>query len=467
MGLTREVAEFVVAAGYRDFSNEEVQAAKNLILDALGGMIAGAKEPATAITIRFARDNGGTPECGIFGAGMQTSLLNASLANGTACHSQELEAIGLYTGSNPMTNIPIALNVAEKLKLSGKAVIESTIIGLEVQTRLGIGGPGSFDRGFSSIPLYGSIGAAVSAGKAMNMSVVQLQHAIGLAIAQSSGQQRQQGAMAHLLESGIGCRNGVTAAMLAEGGMTADPDLIEGERGFYDLFCSGGRGYDYSKVAASLGKPYCVSGVFTKKYGCCFFNHRAMDALAQLMNEHRIRHEEVAGVDVDIPPFVASMLRYPEPRNGEEAKFSLEQALGSILVDGTLALPHTRPFDDAGANDARYVSARRRVKVTERKDWAGGRSGPWSTPVTVRLKDGRQFTHAVSAEELKGGGKNPLSREELTGRYRTMVSGFLSAAQIERSIELVLDLEHVDSVAELAKIATFGAGSRSFQCTAG
>lgn len=456
MGLTHEVAKFIVAKGYRDFSGDETQAAKNLILDAIGGMIAGAKEPATAITIQFARDSGGADECGILGAGVKTSLLNAALANGTSCHSQELEAIGLYTGSNPMTNIPVALNIAEKLNLSGKAVIEGTIIGLEVQTRLGIGGPGSFDRGFSSIPLYGSMGAAASAAKLMNMNVAQVQHALGIAIVQCSGQQRQQGSMTHLLESGIGCRNGVTAAMLANGGMTADPDLIEGERGFYDLFCSGGRGYNHDKVAQSLGNPFCVTGIFTKKYGCCFFNHRAMDALVQLLKEHRIRFEDVAGVDADIPPFVASMLRYPEPRNGEEAKFSLEQALGSILVDGKLDLPHTRPFNDAGATDPRYQSARRMIKVTERKDWAGGRSVPWSTPVTVNLRDGRKYTQSVSAEELKGGGKNPLSREELTGRYRAMVQGFLSGSQINRSIELVSNLEDLDSVSELMKLATFG-----------
>lgn len=217
MGLTNEVAKFVVEKGYNDFSKEEIQAAKDLILDGIGGMTGGAHERATEVTIQFARDTGGAAECGIFGGGLKTSLLNAALANGTSCHAQELESIGLYTGSNPMTNIPVALNVAEKFNLSGKAVIEGTIIGLEVQTKLGMGGPGSFDRGFSSIPLYGSMGAAATAGKMMKMNVEQLQNAFGIAIAQSSGQQRQQGSMTHLLEAGIACRNGVTAAMLARG----------------------------------------------------------------------------------------------------------------------------------------------------------------------------------------------------------------------------------------------------------
>ena len=456
MELTHGVAKFIIEKGYQDLSREEIQSAKDLILDAIGGMIGGARERVTAITIQYARETGGTAECGILGGKIQTSLLNAALANGTSCHSQELEAIGLYTGSNPMTNIPVALSVAEKLNLPGKAVIEGTVIGLEVQTKLGMGGPGSFDRGFSSIPLYGSMGAAATAGKMMRMSVEQLQNAFGIAIAQSSGQQRQQGSMTHLLEAGIACRNGVTAAMLARGGMTADPSLLEGERGFYELFCSGGRGYNQEGVLSALGNPFCVSGVFIKKYGCCFFNHRAMDALFQLIDEHKIHFEDVDSVQAEIPPFVADMLRFPEPQNGEDAKFSLHQALGSILLDGKVDLPYLRPFSDAGAVDPQYRAARKKIRVIERKDWGGGRSAPWSTPVTIHMKDGRKFAKSVNADDLKGGPKNPLSREELVERYRAMTEGFLSSSSITRSLDLISNLENQDSISELMKLVTFG-----------
>jgi 2-methylcitrate dehydratase PrpD len=456
MELTRGIAKFIIEKGYRDFSGEEIQAAKDLILDAIGGMIGGARERVTAITLQYARETGGTAECGILGGKIQTSLPHAALVNGTSCHSQELEAIGLYTGSNPMTNIPVALSVAEKLNLPGKAVIEGMVIGLEVQTTLGMGGPGSFDRGFSSIPLYGSMGAAATAGKMMQMSSEQLQNAFGIAIAQSSGQQRQQGSMTHLLEAGIACRNGVTAAMLARGGMTTDPSLIEGERGFYDLFCSGGRGYRQEGVLPALGNPFCVSGVFIKKYGCCFFNHRAMDALVQLIEGHRIHFEDVDRVQAEIPPFVANMLRFPEPQNGEEAKFSLHQALGAILLDGKVDLPYLRPFSDAGALNSQYRAARKKIQVIEREDWGGGRSAPWSTPVTVYLKDGRKFTRSVDANDLKGGPKNPLRREELVERYRTMTEGFLSSSAITRSLDLISNLEDEDGLSELMELVTFG-----------
>lgn len=148
MGLTFEVAKFVAEKGYPDFSKEDIKAVKDLVLDGIGAMIAGARESVTKKTIRYVKGGGGRDESSIFGGGLKTSLTNAVLVNGTSAHSMELESIGLFTGSNPMSNIPVAFNVAEKFKLSGKAVIEGIIIGLEVQTRLGMGGLAHLIRDF-------------------------------------------------------------------------------------------------------------------------------------------------------------------------------------------------------------------------------------------------------------------------------------------------------------------------------
>ena len=123
---------------------------------------------------------------------------------------------------------------------------------------------------------------------------------------------------------------------------------------------------------------------------------------------------------------------------------------------GKSTCPIVRPFTDAGAVDPRYQNARKKVKVIERKDWAGGRSAPWSTPVTIYLKDGRKFTKSVNADDLRGGPKNPLSREELVARYRAMTEGFLSSSSIMRSLDLISNLENQGSISELMKLVTFG-----------
>lgn len=459
MGATNKIAEFIVDKSYIDFPEDAIGIAKNAILDSLSRMISGVSEPVSRMIINYAKDSGGMSDSGVIGGGFRTSLTNAVFVNGTTAHCQELESIGLYTGSNPMTNIPVAFSVADKFKLSGKAMLEGIIMGLEVQTRLGMCCPGTFDRGFSSIPTFGTFGAAATACKMMRLNVEQIKNAFGVATSQCGGLQRQTGTMTHLLETGIGCRNGVTAALLAREGMTADPDSVDGAGGFADLYASGGKGYDLEPLGSNLGNPWVINspGLFIKKYGCCFFIHRALDALFELIEKHDIDDDQVASIQVDVPMWIPKLVKVADPQNGAQAKFSMEQALGAALVDRKVELPYIRPFTDEGAVDSKYQEARKKVRVFVREDWTGGRSAPWSLPVIVNLKDGSSYSETI--DKIKGGPDNPLSREEFEDRYDVMTRKFLSSKQIQRSIDLVLNLEKFDDLSELMDMLAFGSSN--------
>jgi 2-methylcitrate dehydratase PrpD len=457
MGATSEILRFIESKGFDDFPEDAVEIAKHAVLDSLGRMISGSGEPASRMAIRCFKENGGNPEAGVIGGRFRTSLPNAVFINGISAHCQELESIGLYTGSNPMTNIPVAFAIADKLKLSGKAILEGIIIGLEVQTKLGMHCPGAFDRGFSSIPTFGTIGAVATACKIMRLNPNQMGSAFGLAVSQCGGLQRQTGTMAHFVETGIGCRNGIIATLLGGEGITADPNSIEGAGGFADLYASGGKGHDVDALGPDLGNPWVINspGLFIKKYGCCFFIHRALDALFAIIEERDIEGGQVAAVKVEVPTWIPKLVKFSEPQNGAQAKFSMEQALGAALIDGKVELPYVRPFTDEGAIDSKYKEARDRVRVVVREDWDGGRSAPWSLPVTVELRDGTSYSKTVN--DIKGGPANPLSNEEFEARYRVMTREFLATEQIEKSIAIVRNLEGADDVSELMEIVTFGA----------
>ena len=106
--------------------------------------------------------------------------------------------------------------------------------------------------------------------------------AVGGSMSHSSGFFRQMGTMLHYLEAGIGARNGITAALLAAEGITADPSLIEGKRGFCELFAPDG--YDLDIMTSDLGKPYLIAnpGVNMKNHSCCAAQHVTIDALLQM-----------------------------------------------------------------------------------------------------------------------------------------------------------------------------------------
>lgn len=454
MGTTEKLARFVMETGYSDFPKEVVGVTKNHILDCLGAMLAGSREPVSQIVMRYVKNNGGVAEAGAIGGGFRTSLSNAALVNGTSGHARELEAVGKYPASDTLHVIAAALSVAERFKLSGKSVLEGVIFGEEVQGRVGLGAPAGFYRGHCGISLYGPLAVAAAVSKMIGLNIHQAQMAMGVAISESGGFHRQTGSMTHLFESGLSSRNGVEAALLAKEGMTSEPNLLEGEGGFCDLYCSK-EGYDLEIMTRDLGNPFYIlsPGVSVKKHGCCFFNHRSLDALFQLIEEQDLHYDEVESVQVDVDPKVPKLLRFPEPENGEQAKFSLQQSLGAALVDRKVDLPYVRPFTDAGAVDPKYREARKKVKVIVHEDWEPG----WAffhSSVIVKLKDGRSYSKGVDV--LKGSPEMPLSKEELVTRYKNCAQGILASDQMQRSIDLVFNLENLENVLELMELVTFG-----------
>lgn len=460
MGTTETLAKFVIETGYSDFPKEVVSVTKDHILDCLGAMLGGSRERVSQIVMNYARRNTGVAEVGVIGGGFRTSLCNAALVNGTSGHAMELESVGRAAASDPVHVIASALSVAEKFKLSGKQVLEMVILGEEFQGRVGLGAPGGSGRGHCGMNLYGPLAISAVTSKMLNMDVYQTRMAIGLAISNASGFYRHCSSMAHLHECGIACRNGIEAALLAKDGMTADPDLIEGKGGFCELMCNWENGYELEVMTKDLGNPFYIlsPGVSIKKYGCCFLNHRPLEALLLMIAEHDIHYEQVERVHVEVPPIMASLLRCTDPKNGEQTKFSLQHSLGAALVDRKVPLPYLTPFTDAGARDPKYTEARKKIEVLVQANQPAGVPHASAPPVTVMLKDGRSFTKSAGADVFRGSPENPLSKDEFLARYENCVRGTLSPQQLRRSIDLVYDLENLDNVSELMELATFGAG---------
>jgi len=451
MGVTKKLAEFIVDTQYDVFSDDVVRISKELILNGLGAMIAGVHERVSEIAIKHVEDMGGVAEVGVVGGGFKTSLPNAALVGGVSVHAIEQEACGRFAGSPPFAIIPAALSIAEKHRLPGKSVIEGLVLGCEAQGRLGLGCPGGSNRGWSGV--YFPIGAAACASKMMNLDVDQTRMALGIATDAIGGSWRHCGYMSHFLLGGIPCQNGVTAALLAKQGLTANPDMLDGEGGFGDWVGE----YTPEIVVKDLGNPfYIVSpGLSIKKYNCCFGIHRALDALWDLIWEHDIHYDQVDSVQVEVPKFVTKLIHYDDPQNGEQAKFSLQHAFAVLLVDRLVDGNTTaQSFSDIGAADSKYKEARKKVNVVV-IDQPGGRTLVGKEmPVTIRLKNGH--TYSKEAPILKGSPESPLSKDAIVGKYRDHVRDFLSPQQVQHTVALVSDLDKLPDILELMEIVTFG-----------
>jgi 2-methylcitrate dehydratase PrpD len=68
------------------------------------------------------------------------------------------------------------------------------------------------------------------------------------------------------------------------------------------------------------------------------------------------------------------------------------------------------------------------------------------------MKDGRKFTRTV--EKVRGSPGNPMTRDELVGKYRSCASRVLKGERLERSIVILETLDRVPAAKDLMDALT-------------
>jgi 2-methylcitrate dehydratase PrpD len=441
MGVTKELIMFLLKTRFEDFPPAVVQRGKELIIDFIGGALGGSQTRVSNILTDYIREKYSAHEAGVIGKNFRTTAAYASYLNGIFNHSTELESVSQRTSPNPLAVIAVSLAVGEKLNCSGKDILEGFILGFEIQGRIG----GSSLAGVSKkgrISIFNHLGAAATASKLMKLDLSQARMALGIVAMQAGGLIANVGTMAHVLELAVPARDGIEAAELAARGVTSHPDIIETPQGFCDALIEEG-GYDLKKMTMDLGKSFQVfdPGISIKKYPCCYRSHLAIDALFDLMTQHHLSYDDIENVTVEINLYDSYLMKFSNPQTGEEAKFSYPHILGTAILKGKVWIDS---FTDECLKDRKYQEAKKKVNVIVHPEWPPGRVDA-RTPVTIRLKDGREFS-----KEIKSPQEPDL--DQLIDRYRESAIGILKQDQTEKSIDLLLNLERVKDVSEIMSL---------------
>ncbi|MFC2065939.1 MmgE/PrpD family protein [Chloroflexota bacterium] len=454
MGITEKFASFIVETSFENIPEEAVTKAKAAALDCLGVILAAVNEPIGKIIIKYVREKGCVSEAGVIGGGFSTSAEMAALANGTLSHALDYDDVGLSMGHPSICVVPTVLSLGEKLKSSGEEMLEAMILGYEIEGKIGFGSVYSHaERGIHAATLFGTMGAAAAAAKLLKLDTNQVRTSLGIAGSQVAGLLKNGGTMTKPLHAGNACRAGITTAILAKEGFTANSDIIETPRGYGDTFFGEGN-YDEEKMGKSLGEPFHIvsPGLSVKKYPCCNLNHRSLDAIFQVIKENDIKNEQVAAIIVGVPEDMFPLRA--DANTGFEGKFCLPYNMAAAIVDRKVSLD---TFTDEMVQRPVIRDTMSKVQLQVRNDvpiYNGSTSpGRAGNPVTVRLNDGRVYENQV--DNPRGTPQVPLTSEELSVKYRDCAGNVLSHEQIENSIELVLGLENVKDIGELMRLVTF------------
>jgi len=456
MGATEKIAQFIVNADYKSLPREVVEKAKRSALDCVGAALAGVSEPVSQTVSSYVSELGGTPQASVFGAGVKVAVADAALANGSVAHALDYDDCGVKIGHPSVLVLPAVLSLAEHIGASGQDLLAAYIAGLEVEGKLALHADFKLMQArLNHQTWYGSVGAAAACAKLLKLDLWKTRMALGIAGNSACGLSANHGSMAGAMAAGNACRNGVIAALMAQAGITANPNIIEGKNGFYDTLVGPGH-YDAERMADGLGKPFYIEspGISLKMYPSCYHTHRALDGVFQLLNEHHLNDKDIAAVDVGTSERALRVLAFSEPATAYQAKFSMPHCIASAVVDHAVTL---ETFTDRKLNDPNIVAARKKVQLSfpDVPIWPGlADVGPGTefvgNPVTIKTTDGRSLSARVDIP--RGDASLPLTDDELLEKYQDCARGQLGQDNTERSAGLVRELEKVGDVGTLMGI---------------
>jgi len=448
MSIMNAIVAFIKETNFNDIPQEAVSKAKEGVIDFLGCTLVGSRNETGKIVLNYVRSLKANPESTVIGAGFKTSLALAALANGTFSHADDYDDISFSLPGHPsVTILPAVFSIGEMQDITGADLLTAYLIAFEIECKLGQAlAPKLYQKGWHATSVLGCLGAAAAAGKLMNLSEPELAHCLGIAASMASGLRANLGTMTKPLHVGTAVQNGVTAALLAEQGLTASSAALDGELGYCQSFAGGAV---QKNIIGKLGNPYDIitPGIIFKQYHSCAETHPALDATIALAEEHAPHPQDIASIDCIVTPLNNDVLIYSSPKTALEGKFSLHfcAALGLLKKKASLL-----EFDDKLVSDPEMVALMKKVTMTPDPSLAEDGYTGAATIVTIRMNDGKTYTRRV--DHAKGSPENPLSMEELLAKYRDCAGSVLSPEALEKSVECLLDLENLDQVGTLISL---------------
>ena len=440
-----KLASFVTQTRLENLEEPTVAAAKNVVMDTIGAILAGSRLTENANFAQLARTMGSGGSATLIGHAGTVQPVFAALVNATAGVALEMDEGSRLGGGHPSIHVtPGSIAVAEDQDSSGKELLESIIVGYEVTSRIG-SGTSTRDE-VHSHGTWGTVGAAVATARLLGFDAAETRNTLSMAASMSPANTWTpclEGATVRNLYPGRSGFQGILAAHLSRCGFTSIED------GPSDLYQSVlGEGFDKEAVAAGLGQPgsYRIQHNYFKMHACCLYNHPALDAVQSLLRRERFDASDVNHVQIEAPP-LALIMADPEPENMLAAKFSIPYAVAAMLVRGSADVTAFYPEQIA---DPQTRELARVVEVVGNTEMSLRRYDYPSAKVAVSLKDGRTLQESVTAQ--RGDARNPVTRDELVAKFRFLAAETLGESKTQKVIDTVDSLDSLGSVRELTRL---------------
>ena len=440
--VTRMLARWIVGSRLADIPADVRKSGVSSFLNWMGCAVGGSRHETLDRAIAALAPFAGPAQATILGRREHFDVMHAALLNGISSHVFDFDDTHLKTIIHPAGPIASAvLAMAEYQPLSGAELLHAFIIGVEVECRIGNAVyPAHYDIGWHITGTAGVFGAAAAVGKMLGLDEQQMTWALGIAGTQSAGFREMFGTMCKSFHPGRAAQNGIASALLAKQNFTSSNRVLEAPRGFAHVMSVA---RDFDEITRDLGTVWETALNSYKPFACGIVIHPSIDGCIQLRNEHGLKAEDIAKIDLIVDPLVLELTGKKTPQTGLEGKFSVYHSCAAAIIYGAAG---EKEYGDAIVRDGRVITLRDKVSAVAQESIREDEA-----LLTVTLNDGRVLKKHV--EHAIGSLERPMDEKALVAKFDDLARDVLPVKQCDELRELCWKIETLKDAGELARKA--------------
>jgi 2-methylcitrate dehydratase PrpD len=452
-GMAQALGERIAALSFEQLPADALRWARMGILDTIGVTLAGAREDAPRLAALALESHDGPAL--MLGTKRRTGMLDAALVNGTASHALDFDDCNNTMGGHPSVPVVSALiPLAEHLGSSGRDFVAAYVAGFEAETKIALAvNFHHYTKGWHPTATLGTFGAAAACAHLLKLDAAGTATALALAASFASGIKANFGTMTKPLHVGHCARNGLYAARLAQVGFTANAARVfEHKQGFLDVFNGPGT-YDVQRGLDAWAKPLDIvePGIAIKQYPCCGSTHPALDAMLELVRQHRPQPDQVVRVEAWIHARRLTHTNRPHPNSPLDAKFSLQYVLARALLNGGVGV---NDFVEKAYRQPEIEALLPRIQVAAYNEAGVGGfadDNHFGGLVRLTLRDGTVLQTQVD-QPLGRTSANPLPHALLRDKFSLCAAAVLDTSAIPAIADAIERIDTLASVSELTAL---------------
>ena len=448
-GLSSRIADFALRLRWEDLSSPRRRKVRWFLADYIGSTLAGSTLPEAASGYVLAQPGGVNLPGGVKVNGMAgLTPESAAVAMGTVGALLQIHDGFGGGGNHPCSSIVSALWAAR-----GKRPLNDLFlplaVGYEVACRIAkCSHPAQTLAGAAPTSTTGAIGAAAAVGKLLKLGKKELADAISIAaftvpVAAMRGL-TEHGSVVPI-HGGLAARTALEAVRLAEAGLAAGDNLLEGgkDSGLLQLLHG-----DASTLAPEGWRGEMLDGVFFKPLPACRHAQPAIEAVLAIFSKGLLNYKDIEKIEIRTYPMALMFGKPPrESHDLYDRLMSMPWAVASCLVHRGFSIDNVV----APARDPRIEGLYGLIELSVDESFAGNYPKLFSTRIEIRMKDGQtrsgecHMEYGVPSESgpysPPGTTTPPLDEAGMRRKFLDLACRRISRQQAEEILDEIFEKE--------------------------